>query len=146
MFHDARHTQISHEAQSYLDETPLTVRRSLIDAMEIYDNEDAVMRDRAIDAIAEGRAVFWTTAKYHNAAAYSLCYALNDGVDIVRAVENTYPAWKIDSRIPSLETIVPLNRKAVNALSLAYAEMAGTWRDDYELERRKLRDCRRAVA
>lgn len=140
------HTQISQEAQSYLEETPLTVRRSLIDAMEIYDNEDAVMRDRAIDAIAEGRAAYWTTAKYHNAAAYSLCYALNDGVDIVRAVENTYPVWKIDSRIPSLETIVPLNRKAVNALALAYAEMAGTWRDDYELERRKLRDCRRVSA
>ena len=140
------HTQISQESQSYLEETALTVRRSLIDAMEVYDNEDAVMRDRAINAIAEGRAAYWTTSKYHNAAALCLCYALNDGVDIVRAVENTYPVWKIDSRIPSLETIVPLNRKAVNALALAYAEMAGTWRDDYELERRKLRDTRRASA
>lgn len=140
------HAQISHEAQTYLEETALTVRRSLIDAMEIYDNEDAVMRDRAIDAIAEGRAAFWTTAKHHNAAAFSLCYALNDGVDIVRAVENTYPEWKADSRVPSLETIVPLNRKAVNALALAYVEMSGEWRDDFELERRKLRDCRRVSA
>ena len=140
------HTQISLDAQSYLEETALTVRRSLIDAIEVYDNEDAVMRDRAIDAIAEGRAAYWTTAKYHNAAAFSLCYALNDGVDIVRAIENTYPEWKADSRIPSLETIVPLNRKAMNALALAYVEMSGEWRDDFELERRKLRDCRRASA
>lgn len=140
------HTQISQEAQSYLEETPLIVRRSLIDAIEIYDNEDAVMRDGAINSIAEGRAAFWTTAKYHNAAALCLCYALNDGVDIVRAVENTYPVWKIDSRIPSLETIVPLNRKAVNALALAYVEMSGEWRDDFELERRRLRDCRKGAA
>lgn len=140
------YAQISHEAQTYIEETALTVRRSLIDAIEIYDNEDAVMRDRAIDAIAEGRAAYWTTAKYHNAAAYSLCYALNDGVDIVRAIENTYPVWKIDSRIPALETIIPLNWRAVNALSLTYAEMAGTWRDEWELERRRLRDCRQPAA
>lgn len=138
--------RISREAEAYLEETDITVRRRLIDAMEIYDNDDAVMRDRAIDAIAESRAAYWTAAKYHNAAAYSLCYALNDGVDIVRAIENTYPVWKIDSRIPALETIVPLNRKAVNALALAYVEMSGEWRDDYELERRRLRDCRKAVA
>jgi hypothetical protein len=58
------HPTISKQAASYLADTPMAARRNLLDAMEIYRNEDSVMRDGAIEAIAEGRAAYWTMASY----------------------------------------------------------------------------------
>lgn len=135
--------QISNAAASYMGETPLSVRRNLDDAIAVYGNESTVMREGAIDAIAEGRAAYWSVAKYHNARAADLPYALNAGADITGTVEDAYRGRPY-SVLEALDTIVPLNRKAVNALALAYAK-AGSFRDDAELEMRAKRDGRRAA-
>jgi hypothetical protein len=41
-----------------------------------------------------------------------------------------------------LDTLVPLNRAAENALALAYAHHTSTWRDEDELAARRVRDTR----
>lgn len=141
----------SKEAEAYMGETPLSVRRNLADAIEVYGNPDTVMMEKAVDAIAEGRATYWTVSNYHSATNSNLPYALNAGVEIGRAIDAAYPDWRYarnpalqkQHRAAALDTIVPLNRKAVNSLALAYIKIAGSFRDDAELERRAKRDTRR---
>ncbi|MER8959340.1 hypothetical protein [Mesorhizobium sp. M0701] len=129
----------------YLTETPISVRRRLLDAIDVYNNGYDDIRASAIDAIAAARAAFWTTSTYSAARTVDLPLALNRGVSIATALEQAFPAWCADRREVALETIVPLNRKAAIALSGAYARF-GIWRDEEELEMRALRDCRKAVA
>ena len=65
-------------------------------------------------------------------ASHELPCALNRGVGISDAINAAYPSWKATQRLPALETIIPLNRKAVTALAVAYTEF-GSWRDEDEL-------------
>lgn len=140
-------------AKIYMDETPLVVKRQLLDAVAVYQNEDTNMLDQAIDAVASGRAVYWTTANYSSATNSDLPYELNRGRSIKEAVEAAYPdsrfpfnpALKYSLRAKALDTIVPCNRAAVNALAKAYIEIAGSFRDDDELAARRMRDTRRAA-
>lgn len=142
--------RISKEAEAYLGETPLSILRNLHDAIAVYGNEDTVMKEKAIDAIAEGRAAYWTVSSYSDAVNSNLPYALNAGVEIGRAIDASTPDWQYarnpklqkQHRRAALDTIVPLNRKAVNSLALAYAR-AGSFFDDAELEMRAKRDPRR---
>lgn len=131
-------------AKIYMDETPLSVRRALDDAIAVYGNEDTIMREKAIDAIVEDRAAYWTTSSYSSAITADLPYALNAGVEINRAIEAAFPDHKADRRIPALDTIVPLNRKAALALSIAYS-LKGKWRDEPELLARAKRDTRKQL-
>ncbi|MGX9120296.1 hypothetical protein ACWTU6_27075 [Mesorhizobium sp. BHbsci] len=128
----------------YMTETPLSVRRRLLDAIDVYNNGYEDIRESAIEAIAAERAAYWTTSTYSAARTVDLPLALNRGVNIREALEQAFPAWCADRREAALETIVPLNRKAAFALSGAYASF-GIWRDEEELEMRALRDCRRAA-
>ena len=57
----------SKAAQAYQTDTPLAAKRALDDAIAIYGNEDTIMYEKALDAICEGRAAFWTAAGYSNA-------------------------------------------------------------------------------
>lgn len=132
-------------AKVYMAETPLTVKRQLLDAVAVYQNEDTVMLSDAMEAVASGRAVYWTTASYSNATASDLPYELNRGRSIKDTLEAAYQGWKADRRAAALDTIVPCNRAAVNALAKAYIEIAGSFRDDAELELRRVRDTRRAA-
>lgn len=140
-------------AKIYRDETPLTVKRQILEAVAVYQNEDTVMLSDAMEAVASGRAVYWTTASYSNATASDLPYELNRGRSIKETVEAAYsdsrfpfnPALKFKLRTAALDTIVPCNRAAVNALAKAYIEIAGSFRDDAELELRRVRDTRRAA-
>ncbi|MHA6684458.1 hypothetical protein [Mesorhizobium sp. A556] len=133
-----------------MGETPLSVRPNLADAIAVYGNPDTVGREKAIDAIAEGRAAFWTMSSYSSTSNSGLPYTLNSGVGITEAIAEAYSDWryaynpklKTQQRLAALDTIVPLNRKAVNSLALAY-ERAGSFRDDAELELRAKRDTRR---
>jgi hypothetical protein len=125
-----------------LHDTPLAARHALDDAIAIYGNEDTIMREKALDAICEGRAAYWTTAGYSNAIDSSLPYALNAGVDIGRAVDAAYERRPFLKR-GALSRIVPLNMAAARALSLAYAHY-GAWRDEPELLMRAKRDIRRS--
>jgi len=128
-------------AQAYQADMPLASKRALDDAIAIYGNEDTIMYEKALDAICEGRAAFWTAAGYSNAIDSSLPYALNAGVEIDRAVDAAYERRGFLKR-DALSWIVPLNMAAARALSLAYAK-EGTWRDEPELLMRAKRDCRR---
>jgi len=130
----------SKDAADYLYETPLSVRRVMDRVVALYDNDDTIMRGGAIEAIAEGRAAYWTMAKYHNARAADLPLLLNAGVDIVRAIDGAYETRQ-ESKHIALESIVPLNRKAVNELAKAYLHY-GMSRDEAELEARRVRDPR----
>ncbi|MER8925822.1 hypothetical protein [Mesorhizobium sp. M0859] len=129
----------------YLTETPISVRRRLLDSINVYNNSYDDIRASAVDAIAAGRAAYWTTSTYSAARTVDLPLVLNRGVSITTALEQAFPAWCADRREAALETIVPLNRKAAVALSGAYARF-GSWEDEAELEMRALRDCRKAVA
>lgn len=134
----------SKAAATYMAEDPLAVKRRLHDAIAIYGNGYDDNRDSAIEAIWNCRAAFWTTSTYSAARTVDLPLALNRGVSIVDALVHAFPDWCKANRQPALETIVPLNSKAANALALAYARF-GTWRDDEELLMRGLRDCRRVA-
>lgn len=129
----------------YLTETPFSTKRRLDDAIAVYDNGYDDLRASAIEAIASGRAAFWTTSGYSATRTVDLPLALNRGTGIREALEQAFPAWCASHREMALDTIVPLNRKAAVALSGAYASF-GIWRDEEELEHRALRDCRKVVA
>lgn len=129
----------------YLTETPFSTKRRMLDAIEVYGNGYDDLRAVAIEAIASGRAAFWTTSNYSASRTVDLPLALNRGVSIRAALDEALPAWCANLRPGALDTIVPLNRKAAIALSGAYASY-GIWRDEEELEQRALRDCRKAVA
>lgn len=126
---------------AYMADTPLAAKRALDDAITIYGNEDTIMREKALDAICEGRAAYWTMSGYSDAIGSSLPYALNAGVDIDRAVDAAYERREFLKR-SALSRIVPLNMAAARALSNAYARY-GAWRDEPELLMRAKRDCRR---
>lgn len=127
-----------------LDEAMAT-RRRLDDAITVYGNGYDDLRASAIEAIASGRAAWWTTSNYGAARTVDLPLSLNRGVGVRAALDEALPAWCANLRPVALDTIVPLNRKAAMALSGAYASF-GIWRDEEELEQRALRDCRKAVA
>lgn len=131
------------EAVAYLADTPMAARRALNDAMDIYRNEDGHMRDKAIDAIAAGRAAYWTMTGSSNAIGFDLPLALNRGVDIDRALGNAF-CGRAYNAICELDRLVPLNMAAARALGLAYSRH-GSWRDDHELLMRSKRDMRRAA-
>lgn len=133
-------------AKIYMDETPLAVKRQLLDAVTVYRNEDTNMLEQAIEAAASGRAVYWTAASYSNATASDLPCELNRGRSIKEVLEEAYQGWKADRRASALDTIVPCNLAAVNALAKAYIEIAGSFRDDDELAARRVRDMRRTAA
>lgn len=122
----------------------MEARRHLDDAITVYGNNDTIMREGAIEAIADGRAAYWTMAQYHNARASDLPIALNAGISIAQVLEEAYADGRAFGREPALDTIVPLNFKAANALALAYARF-GSWKDDEELLSRCLRNCRRVA-
>ncbi len=131
-------------ARDYLADTPMKVRRDLLAAVAVYGNEDTIMLEQAIEAVASGRAVYWTTASYSSARASDLPYELNRGKSILEAVDAAY-AGREFLREQALDTIVPINRKAAMALANAYAKF-GSWVDEDELLQRRTRDCRKAVA
>jgi len=116
----------------------------LSDAIAVYGNGYDDLRASAIEAIASSRAAFWTTSNYGASRTVDLPLELNRGTGIRAALDQALPAWCAMKRETALETIVPLNRKAAEALSGAYASF-GIWRDEEELEMRALRDCRKAV-
>ncbi|RWB29623.1 MAG: hypothetical protein EOQ41_16055 [Mesorhizobium sp.] len=134
------------DAAAYLSEDAFSTKRHLENCIAIYGNGYDDIRASAIEAIASGRAAFWTTSTYSAARTVDLPLALNRGVGIREALEQAFPAWCADRREAAMETIVPLNTKAVNALALAYAQISGSFFEDAELEARRMRDCRRAVA
>lgn len=124
-----------------VEESPVVIRRRLADAITIYDNDDGYERERAIEAIAAGRAAYWTMATYHNQHALNAADRANGGASLADAVAK-YPK---PSHERLYDTLVPLNRKAVTDLSLAYAAL-GAWRDEPDLERRRVVNCKRRAA
>lgn len=131
-------------AQAYMADTPMAARLALLDAVEIYNNDDEVSYEIAIEAIASGRAAFWTTSKYHDQIGSVLVNEANTKLmdDAIAFI----PPFKRDGMERYLDTLVPLNAKAETALSLAYAKHTSTWRDEPELAMRRVRDCRKSVA
>lgn len=118
---------------------PLEVqaRDALNAAVARYDNACSVRREHAFDAFCEARPAFWTSARYHDQFAMGLLYPLNkEGLSVADALAFVYPAHHADKRMAGLDSLVPLNAKAVAALADAY-EAIGTFRDIDELEARK---------
>ncbi len=132
------------DTAAYMGDTPMAARRALDDCLDIYRNEDGLMRDKAIGAIADGRPAFWTMSNYHNALSYDLPLALNAGVDIDRALDNAFRSRPYHS-IHELDRLIPLNMAAARALGHAYSRH-GSWRDDEELLMRSKRDMRLSCA
>jgi len=117
-------------------------RRNLIDAITIYGNDDAYDREQTIEAIIAGRPAFWTMATYHDQWGCNVLRRINEGMSVVEAIAK-YP--KLDhGRL--LGTLVPLNAKAETELSHAYASQCGLIRDEFELARRRVVNCKREVA
>jgi hypothetical protein len=114
--------------------------RRLKKAVAIYGN-DFSDKQKALDAFAAGRPAYWTTVSYHAVRAVSLMIAVNRGVEILAALESEYRHCSNDQKLAALDTLVPLNAEAAEALSQAYARF-GLWRDAEELEMRRVRNCR----
>lgn len=132
-------------AKEFLTETPLSMRRHLQDAITIYGSDSTYDEEIALDAILAGRPAFWSTAKYHSACAGILLRNLNHGLSFEDAIADAYCPWQRGNVEHGLDSLVPLNLKAANALSLAYSHHTATWHDEEELLMRRVRDCRRAA-
>lgn len=119
---------------------------ALRDVITIYDNDDSVSRRYAEEAMNAGHAAYWTSASYHNGVACMLCDRANLIHDLPGAIATLHVIHREgDALVGFLDRLIPLNQKAAEELSLAYAG-TGTWRDVEELEMRRVRDCRKAVA
>jgi len=117
-------------------------RRHLADAIKIYGNDDAYDRERTAEAIIAGRAAFWTMATYHDQWGCNVLRRINEGMSVVEAIAK-YP--KLDhGRL--LGTLIPLNTKAETELSHAYASQCGLIRDEFELARRRVTNCKARAA
>ena len=132
-------------AREFQTETPLTMRRHLADAIAIYGNDFTSDHEDAISAIISGRAAYWSTAGYSAQRAGILLGHLNRGCTFEEALADAYANQPRPLIERGLDTLVPLNLKAANALSLAYSHFTATWHDDEELLLRRVRDCRRAA-
>lgn len=136
-------------SQAFADDTPIAARRALSDAIAIYDNNDSLMQEGAIDAIAAGRAAFWTTSQYHNGIGSMLPHPLNRGEGAEAAIDyccrgtvyGIVPHKRDEMQVEALEWIVPLNLAAARELSHAYAKH-GFWKDEAELLTRAKSDMR----
>jgi hypothetical protein len=83
-----------------------------------YDNPDALARDYALEALREGRPLFWTKSKYHNQRALQLHVdALLYGVSVAVAKDPRRGEW--------LDTLIPLTPAAEAALEQARWFVAG---------------------
>ena len=105
------------------------------DAIDLYQNEDALGRRKAIAAFEQDRPSFWTSASYHNQRACALQVAVHE-MPLRKALACTYKPGS--DWIAALDTLVPLNLKAATTLSGAYADY-GLWREEAELLARRYR-------
>jgi hypothetical protein len=101
----------------------------LADAIDRYDNEDALARSVALAAHARGDAAYWTKASYHSQRACQLQIAANQ-MALRNALRATYKPGS--DWVAALGTLVPLNSLAAAAVAAEYAEY-GVWRDESEL-------------
>jgi len=104
------------------------------DAIDLYQNEDALGRRKAIAAFEQDRPAYWTTAGYHNQKACALQVAVHE-MPLPKALKMTYRGGDY---VAALDTLVPLNEQAAIALTVQYAEY-GLWRDIEEVLARRYR-------
>src|SRR5690348_12783342 len=95
-------------AREYMAETQLTTKRALNDAIAAYGCDSDYSRDLATDAIASGRAAFWTRNSRHNACATILLNNLNRGMSFEDALADAYRPHKRDRIEGGLDTLIPL--------------------------------------
>lgn len=139
------HTAFANAISGFIREQPLELRRRLIVAMDLYDNECAGSRDIAMDAIHSGRDVFWRSSGYSSQKVANMVDQLNRGDPFVMAWHSNWHPFQDAARDQALDYIVPISHGAAVVLANAYNTL-GTWRDDAELElRRTRREVRRAV-
>lgn len=93
-----------------------------IDALSVlYSNPDHVSKRAALRAVADGRAAYWRSSGYSNAAAGIFLDeannrpALDTAFSLAGALGGTGPR----SRTFLLSTLIPLNTKAIKALQQA---------------------------
>lgn len=139
------YTRTAHDLAQALTAQPIRPGYvALRDVIAIYDNDDATSREIAEQAMNDGRPAFWSTCSYHDQVSCNFLNSVNSMHSFDAAVEMLHPVHREMERL--LGKLVPLNEAAAIELSNAYARHTATWRDPYELERRRVRDCRKAVA
>jgi hypothetical protein len=109
--------------------------KQIVDAVsDLYENEDAQARRKAVAALEQDRPAYWTTASYHSQRACQLQVRAHE-TSLPNALRSTYHSadW-----VAALDRLVPLNEQAAIAVAVQYEEM-GTFRDIDELLARRLR-------
>lgn len=108
-------------------------------AVAVYDNPDSVNYRKAVAALLDGRAAYWSTCHHHNAKAEIMLWHLNEGAGIHSAMREAGFWRDAAHRVSSgLDCMVPLNDIAARQLSDAYADL-GHLREPDELLARALR-------
>ena len=95
------------------------VRAAIAELAVTHGNAESGREAAALAAAAAGRAAFWTSARYHNAAACLFAIAANElGLDLALAfhVDAAHP---MKTRAALLATLVPLNASARAVLAAA---------------------------
>jgi hypothetical protein len=110
-------------------------RMHLGDAVELYDNADAIGERVALAAYERGDPSFWSTASYH-AQKMALLQIKANQMPLLAALKHAYGAGA--DYLAALDRLVPLNYAAAREMSKLYSEM-GLWRDEEELLARRLR-------
>lgn len=139
-----KQTRLLADTLAQTETSPREGKRRLDAAAALYGFNDSVSREHALEAFFAGKPAYWTTATYHSQRAIGLLDALNRGCEFGIALAANYPAHLTKYRPSALDTLVPLNIKAANALAKAY-DALGIWREADELEQRRQRDTRRAA-
>jgi hypothetical protein len=102
--------------QNTFDETLGAMRR----LGSLLRSEDTVCEENALAALEAGRAVYWTSATYHNQAAVRFAQLANLGIPLgLAAIECTVHGVHAASPLELLASLIPLNAAARAALAAA---------------------------
>lgn len=124
-------------ADALFGESLPVLRQRLAATVARYGNDDCATREGALEALIDGRAAFWSDARYSDQIACSVLCEVNAGRPIIDAIDHRkwHPLWS-QFRERILDGLVPLNPSATAALLAAYS-VVGAWREADELEARR---------
>ena len=120
-------------------------RMRIGDCLNLYDNDDALLRRYVLQNFERDRAAYWSNATYHSQKLAMFAARANssdhdkDGKYLDAAAAYAFEPYR-GQPVPLLQyfdTLIPLNERAARDLAEAYAR-AGSWKDEDELLARRL--------
>lgn len=131
------------------DETKsMTGRIRIGDCLNVYDNDDALLRRYVLQNFERDQAAYWTISSYHSQKLAAFAYRANrmgvgagdDEMYLQDAAEIASAPYRGQSAplIQCYDSLIPLNERAARDLAEAYAQ-SGRFVDEDELLMRRFK-------